>query len=119
MEKMMRIRTMPVVLGAILMALIGWLFWKNTFALDTSRIMAHEQRKALEKLRLVCDEYFNTHGFYPPVTEGLTVLQDACGHAATADLWGNPLRYSLVGGKPRLVSAGLDMVFGTRDDIER
>jgi hypothetical protein len=33
------------------------------------------------------------------------------------DPWGNPYRYELFKGKPRLTSAGRDQIFGTGDDI--
>lgn len=33
------------------------------------------------------------------------------------DAWGTPYRYELIDGKPVIISAGHDKVFGTKDDI--
>ena len=84
----------------------------------------YRQIQALElSLRLFHDQT----GRYPTDSEGLEALRSNPGIPKwdgpyfaipiPSDRWGSPFRYSIVDGKPRIVSAGPDKSFGSPDDI--
>jgi general secretion pathway protein G len=66
-------------------------------------------------------------GRYPTPEEGLSILVTSNNipgwrlhylpRPVSCDFWGTPYRYRLVDGKPSIVSAGKDKMFGTADDI--
>ena len=79
---------------------------------DTMRILITNHR--------VLADWKRESGRYPsPTTEGLETLRMYSSLVYPTDAWKRELRYEIVGGKPRLTSAGPDGRFGTGDDVVR
>lgn len=79
---------------------------------DTIRILVTNQR-ALRKWK-------QEAGSYPPAgAQGLSELKTYDSFVYFKDAWGRDIRYELIRGIPRMVSAGKDGRFDTEDDITR
>jgi general secretion pathway protein G len=114
-----------ILLTALLLALLSGVLFVN-FSSPTKGAMQKATRATIQNLSRALDTYAKDNDAYPDPGNGLTNLLVNPGISGwggpylthiPADAWGTPIRYHLVDGRPRLVSAGLDIEFGTRDDI--
>ena len=74
-------------------------------------------RSCIGSIEHAIEEYRTQTGNYPPVDQGLTVLQPRVIARIPYDAWGNPFTYRLIRGKPEIRSAGPDGQFDTADDL--
>ncbi len=88
----------------------------------------HDQFQTdVKDLHISLDLFAKDCGRYPTMEEGLAVLITDPGisgwrgpyrdPADRPDPWNTPYRYTLVGEKPKITSAGKDKQFGTADDL--
>ena len=125
-----RMKKKAILIGiaiALFIAVAGWLVSRiqGRFVVggDRTELAAREIERALESYNIV-------HNAYPDPANGLAVLLvrtnnegpylggfaiDAKGQPL--DTWGHPFRFLLVDGKPKVLSAGPDGEFGTKDDV--
>lgn len=99
------------------MAILFALAYKNFFGSSALTAMRTETRARLRQIENVLIAHRDIRAEYPDETEGLEFLTAHPNAPDPSDLWGMPIRYTLVHGEPVLTSAAQDMKFGTKDDI--
>ena len=102
-------------LSAILLAIVFTIAYRYFFGSSALAAMRDETRAHLRQLEDLLITYRSIHGEYPAETSDFVSLLPRA--RVSHDLWGTPIRYTLVDGQPVLTSAAQDLEFGTKDDI--
>lgn len=134
----LRVSWLRVVTAVIIVVVI---LYSGFFLLSNPSIFTGNKDREMARLKLTewmlsrfqeaIQQYTKDCGAPPSELQWLTINPGVAGWAGPYikvdkafyllhryDRWGTPYRYEMVDGRPTVISAGPDKVFGTKDDIQ-